>query len=294
MYERLAQQLEEWETRAALPQSWLFMWRRILGVQEEISSRLPPAALSLEPAASTPRLVSGRPLLTFRDLRLDWTLLRWAMAEAARAVTAEVGEDVAIRVQYLARRGDSLWRAARAWYHLSSSLSRIADRANLPEAGLALILSITLQPVLRVHAQLAAPLVRQELWRMGQCPVCGGAPDLAHLAEETRARWLVCSRCEAEWLFRRLGCPYCGNQRQNTLAYYISKASGHRLYVCDRCRCYLKCLNPGVLPSQSSPALERIASYGLDIQARQMGYRPLGCAPALTDRAGEVLRQAVV
>lgn len=283
MYQRLAQQLEEWEGRTGLPQAWVALWRHILSVQEEIQSRLSSPALSLEPAVASDRLVQGQPLLTFRDLRLDWTLLCWAMEKIAEVMGGEIGEKVAIRLRLLTQDGAALRRAVRAFYNLSPSLGRLAEQGGVPAPVLAFVLGVALQPVLRAHAQVAAAWVKQELWRRGNCPVCGGAPDLAYLTADTRARWLVCSRCESEWLFQRLGCPYCGNDEQNSLAYYASDSSPYRLYVCDRCRCYLKCVNLESLPQGSSLALERLISYRVDAQARQLGYRPPGLPPNFGD-----------
>ncbi len=63
---------------------------------------------------------------------------------------------------------------------------------------------VTLRPFLGAFRDVLLDHVDQESWRRRYCPVCGGMPDLAFLDSECGARWLVCSRCDAEWLFQRV------------------------------------------------------------------------------------------
>ena len=114
--------------------------------------------------------------------------------------------------------------------------------------------------------------VDQERWRRGYCPVCGGSPDFAYLDKERGSRWLVCSRCDTEWLFQRLQCPYCNTQDQNQLAYLTDNDGRYRLYVCDNCQQYLKAIDLQRAKGEVIIYLERLFTLYLDAQAREYGY----------------------
>src|SRR5579871_3327968 len=52
-----------------------------------------------------------------------------------------------------------------------------------------------------------------------QCPGCGNPPQLSLLREFNNGakRSLLCSLCSTEWEFRRVLCPYCGEQHKDKL-----------------------------------------------------------------------------
>jgi len=133
-----------------------------------------------------------------------------------------------------------------------------------------------LKPFLFAYSRLLLPEVDQELWRRRYCPVCGGKPDFAYLDKEKGARWLLCSRCDAEWLFLRLQCPYCGTQDQNALAYFTDEEESHlyRLYVCEQCHTYIKAIDLRCTESEVLLPLERVTTLDLDKQVQEKGYKP--------------------
>src|SRR4030043_218076 len=85
-----------------------------------------------------------------------------------------------------------------------------------------------------------APLVDDAGWYRGYCPVCGGEPDMAALGKGSGRRRLLCSRCDSEWTFRRLGCPFCGDEEAGKQVHYPSDDHVYRLSVCEDCRRYVK------------------------------------------------------
>lgn len=113
----------------------------------------------------------------------------------------------------------------------------------------------------------------QERWRRNYCPICGGHPDFAFLEKELGARWLLCSRCDTEWLFQRLQCPYCGNQTQKDLAYFTDDEGLYRLYVCEQCHKYIKAIDLRVAKSDILLPLERLFTLDMDRQAQEKGYQ---------------------
>ena len=125
------------------------------------------------------------------------------------------------------------------------------------------------------HARALIGLVDQDAWRRSYCPVCGGNADFAYLETERGSRYLLCSRCDSEWLFQRLRCPYCHTEDQNALSYYSNDEEVYRLYVCERCKHYLKTIDLRKAKPEVEISVERLLTYELDAQAREDGYLPI-------------------
>ena len=110
-------------------------------------------------------------------------------------------------------------------------------------------------------------------WKRSYCPTCGGVPDFATLGAEVGARYLLCSRCNSQWLYRRLGCPFCDTTDHTKVAYYTSEDSVYRLYVCQECRRYLKTLDTRETARTVLLPVERVTTVAMDVAAQQEGYR---------------------
>ena len=67
---------------------------------------------------------------------------------------------------------------------------------------------LVLFPFVQLACERIMPRITQDAWHRGHCPVCGGAPSFAVIHAEPGFRTLLCSRCNAEWRFRRMGCPF--------------------------------------------------------------------------------------
>jgi FdhE protein len=129
-----------------------------------------------------------------------------------------------------------------------------------------------MQPFLAAHAQKLINSVKHEHWSRGYCPICGGAPDMAYLEKEVGARWLLCTRCDSEWLFHRVECPYCNTQDRTMLSFLSDEKGLYRLYLCEQCKCYLKEIDLRKTDAKVLMPLERINTLDLDTQAGERGY----------------------
>jgi len=143
----------------------------------------------------------------------------------------------------------------------------------MAEELLSAIVHCAIKPFLATQARVLAPLIDQEQWRRGFCPICGGKPDFAFLNKEVGARGLVCSRCDTEWLFKRLECPYCGNNNQNDLAYFSDDKEQYRLYICYHCHTYLKAIDLRRTQTQILMPLERVLTVDMDRQGQEKGFK---------------------
>jgi FdhE protein len=166
-----------------------------------------------------------------------------------------------------ALQGHQICGLAEAWYE-GSSLDVYWDNPDI----LGLILQTAFKPFVSAISENYIKLVDQEQWRRSYCPCCGGNPDFAYLDKERGARFLMCARCDSSWLFQRMECPCCGNQDQNTLAYFSDDSGLYRLYICEKCKNYLKAIDLRKTENQILLPLERLSTLDLDAQASKSGY----------------------
>jgi len=235
---------------------------------------VPPPALSKEAAFS--QLGQGIPLLKFDDLvpPLDWPLAQDLFRGAAGILAESTGQEpsAAAALNEIASDRALLERACGQWYR-GQPLTSLAALKGISDDLLAATVQAALFPFLIAHAEMLSGLLNQGVWRRKTCPVCGGKPDLAFLDKERGGRWLLCSRCDTEWLFQRMQCPYCDSQSQKSLSYFTNDQGLYRLYTCSECRSYIKAVDLRKASAEVLLPLERFLTAGIDRQAVEAGYK---------------------
>ena len=246
---------------------YLKLLRIQLKVERKLAPRLVP---SLTKEAAAERIAAGTPLVSFDELALDELLLAEAFTDVVNVFAGypELVGEVPGKLKDMGWAGGILPGVCQAWFE-----GREMTRAALNEDRLlGPLIHATLKPFLISHAKTVRGLIDQESWRRGYCPVCGGASDFAYIDKERGARWLMCARCDTEWLFQRLDCPFCRNQDQNKLGYFDDESGLYRLYVCEKCRRYLKAIDLRPAKETVFLPLERLSTLDLDRQAKEQGY----------------------
>jgi formate dehydrogenase maturation protein FdhE len=208
----------------------------------ELFDRFP---IEPEDATIQEKLRQGTPLLDWRYIQVKNTaaerifglllnVLRQHMVENAedweKLERASRGEEFVARELLEATLGHR-WDVLQAW----------AQRFSIDIDALQ-FLSIYLARPFREHAGRHLWNERQTaFWQEGYCPVCGHSPVLGRLIGSPGPRQLWCCCCNTAWSFPRIGCPFCQNQSQDQLGYLsVPELVSYRIYVCDRCRRYLK------------------------------------------------------
>lgn len=138
----------------------------------------------------------------------------------------------------------------------------------------AFITKNALQPFLETEAAALLPKIDQTLWLRRYCPICGEKPDFAILERDVGARHIVCSRCNTQWLYKRLECPFCGTEDITKLSYYPSEDNVYRLYVCEECKHYLKAIDLRETGEEPVIPVERLVTLAMDVAAQEKGYIP--------------------
>lgn len=109
------------------------------------------------------------------------------------------------------------------------------------------------------------------------CPFCGRKPGLGVLRQmgDGGARSLSCTFCLAEWEFRRIVCPGCGEENDKKLAVFTASDFDYiRVECCDACNTYIKTIDL-TRNGRAEPLVDELASAPLDLWAREHGYAKL-------------------
>jgi len=135
-----------------------------------------------------------------------------------------------------------------------------------------LFLEESLRPSLEIVAQKYADVVARSEWSEGYCPICGKEPKIGQIRGE-EGRFLFCNQCGFEWHFLRIKCPFCGNEEQQSLAYFtVEGDEQYRVDVCNECKRYIKIVDFRESKREANLDVEDIATLHLDILANEEGY----------------------
>ena len=268
---RILNKLDAMEKEEGSLPRLLEFYRKLIQVQTKVGQKIDKPNPGLSTEAIQQRMDEGKALVTASDFSFDLHLLQDTFQEVAALFGeyTDLFDNAPEEFSKLAEvtiTSDSV----KAWYEGTPLPSTEGVRQTLLKE----LIHAAIKPFLTSYAGALIDSVTQERWRRGYCPICGGNPDFSFLSKDNGSRWLVCSRCDTEWLFQRLRCPYCNNTDQKTLSYYTGDEGPYRLYVCDNCKHYLKTIDMRATKSDTPIPLERLITLEIDIQARDYGYSP--------------------
>jgi len=173
-----------------------------------------------------------------------------------------------------------------AFVQHADHLAEMALQNGVDADLLATVTAQAVAPLLRAYAERLLPLVERmddgsaegAIWQRGYCPVCGSWPALAELRGVELSLFLRCAACGSGWRWKRLGCPYCGNDDYRSLeTLTIEGERRFRISICERCKGYFKVGNAFDPPPAELLTLDDVASLHLDVVAIERGYhRPGG------------------
>ena len=153
-----------------------------------------------------------------------------------------------------------------------NALTALANQVGLDPPVLFFLGKTALKPSLESLRRLMEKRIQQGNWGHGHCPLCGSQPDMACFTK-TGKRLLHCEFCGEEWIFARIGCPFCNNDSQESLGYFEAEVEeGLRVYFCQSCQRYLKTIDCRVFEKVASLELESLATLHLDVIANEKGF----------------------
>lgn len=248
-------------------------------ITRRLSARAPLPFLA--PSAERQALVgAGRRVLAFSDFRFDWSAVRLAVREVARALESvgALPRAEGASVERLVR-GDTpaLEGCLALWFD-----DRLDDQAEGAQAegravdapmpdGLHEVLDSAMRPFLMRAASAALTGLDLTAWNKPCCPACGAEPDFAVITRDGK-RNLCCHRCRSLWAWHAWACPRCENDDRSSISSFASRDGLYRIYACGKCMRYVKAFDGRNAPRPFLPDVDLIATLPLDAAAIQKGF----------------------
>jgi FdhE protein len=247
---------------------------QLLQLQRRVQARVPLPAMSLDHAVLEAALGAGKPILTFDQVPIDWSDLRFLVrstADAMRTHDAIEPHDYE-RVEMLSRHAERLAPAIRHWYETARPPAAGGGTVSAEIAGLEPLIVQAMRPFLSRCADAVMARTTFASWQHGNCPLCGGEPDFSMITPAAE-RLLICARCTTRWRFNQLACPFCLNEDRRRITSFATRDGLYRLNGCDVCQRYVKAYDGRNAPRPAMPVVDAIATLPLDAAAVQRGYR---------------------
>ncbi len=240
----------------------------------------------------------GQPLLHGLNIELDIDAVRELMLHLVRAIES-LGtrslprilrlpwkQSTALSDTAMRRIGDAIERDRLDFSvllpHLVANdhdpMEEAARSRGLDPGLVTLLAQNALKPALRALRIQVAPLAKDIAWNKCECYICGFTATLGELQENDQTMHLRCGQCGADWRFRRLQCPGCGNEDHKTRRYLYAEGQRDtmRAEVCDACMEYLKVIAAFTPTPPEMLPVEDLATLHLDHIAQERGYRRIG------------------
>lgn len=240
-------------------------YKQLYGIQFAFKARLKGDGHAAFPAGmdmDLGRLSSGIPQVGFDDLHMEAAPFVDLYSDIAATLIRDMeyaSPDSGVP------QPETILAHAREIFDSGAPLVGSGQPADVIRTASGLVIA----PYVQLASEAIMPRITQSAWHRGYCPVCGGAPSFAVVQREPGFRILLCSRCNGEWHFRRMGCPFCMERDHQT--YYPGEGGGYRLYVCEACHRYLKTLDAGISETGRCLPVEALATVSMDVAAQEKG-----------------------
>ena len=262
----------------------------LVDMQRRVQSRVPLPWMQVDAEWLSAQLATGRPLVRFADIPLDWTDFRLTLRQTADILRRFDALDAADHdaIVTLGHEGHAVQPLLEQWYAATSNPTG-PEAERLPAgspASLDQVFALALRPflarcseALSTRADLSslassaptASSAASTAARHGHCPFCGWEPDFAVITSSAERR-LICGRCGGQWPFPPLTCPFCANDDRSRITSFATRDGRYRVYACDVCRRYLKAYDSRHAPRPVMVSVDAIATLPLDAAAMRRGY----------------------
>lgn len=232
-------------------------------ILRRVGARAPLPALA-SVTARQDRVAKGDRVLSFPDFRFEWSDVRLAMREVARAMEAAgaLSSDDAARVASLVR-GETA--------EVEKALAKWFDAAGPLDDAMREVIDAAMVPFLSRAASAALTGLDLAAWSASSCPACGAESDFAVIARDGK-RHLSCHRCRTQWPWHAWACPRCDNDQQATISSFASRDGFYRIYACGKCGRYLKAFDCRTATRPFMAEVDLIATLPLDAAAIGKGF----------------------
>jgi len=279
MLHRTLQTIEDYKSANPHYTELLDILGEIMILREEYRRNMKESIFTVDEKLIEQKMKGGLPLIDFAGGKYDLTrpekYFHSLIAVAEKKMPAE-----AINIIKTIKDNKFDWeKMIRASFD-GKGVEPVLDKTKAESASedeldlIDLFVEESLRPELECVAEKYGKIVAKSGWTEGYCPICGKEPKIGEIREsEDGRRYLFCHQCGHKWHFRRIKCPFCGNEEQHSLAYFIVEGEDrHRVEVCKKCRRYIKMVDLPKSGEEINLDVEDIATLHLDMLAYDEGY----------------------
>ncbi len=245
----------------------------ILILREEARRRMKDDIFNVDEALVRAKLDGGLPLIDFTKNNFDLSEPRKyfiSLLKVAEKRTPEETKEIIERLEDGTINYSSM--ICDSFSTPSADETEDDNEENVFDL-LGFLIEESLRPALEVISEKYAAIINASDWSEGYCPICSREPKIGELKDEEGRRYLFCSQCGLEWRYKRVKCPFCGNEDQQALAYFtIEDEEKYRVDVCNECKRYIKTVDLRNTKEEVNLDIEDIATLHLDILANDEGY----------------------
>ena len=221
--------------------------------------------LTIRADLSAAKIKEGFPIIDKRSLDVNSTLMKSYFLNLLTIVAKRTPKEAAAIKAQVNQEG--------VFESLIESVLQDKEHHGKHEQILNFLLQETINPLLAVHANNLIDSVKLTDWAYGYCPICGDKPIMAVIKGDEGKKILICSACNTQWPFLRMGCCHCETQEQKKVSYFIvGEDHRYRVEVCDMCKTYLKVIDQRHVDNEISFDTENLKTMHLDIIAQKKGY----------------------
>jgi len=198
----------------------LDFYEATLKAQRQVKLSFQPGVCELDIELCRKRNSKGLPFLKSEDIQIDQDLFNKLLENIGKIIQSKRKDAIPVTLKHFS---SDKQRAVllHGLMENGSVLQTLAGEMKADFSVFYFLIAQVFSPFLQSYAQKLRELVDLSGWLKGVCPICGKEPMIARLEKETGRRWLFCSLCHTEWLFKRLICPFCENEDQESLRYFF-------------------------------------------------------------------------
>jgi FdhE protein len=247
----------------------------ILILREEYRRRMTTEIFPIDKKLIAAKMAGGLPLVDFSSIKCDLAEPReyfLALLEIAEKRTPGETKEMARKIKDGEISFNDLIVESFNPLLIEEEAAEEEDKDNSFDL-IELFIEESIRPALEKVVQIYGDAVRRLQWSEGYCPICAREPKIGEIKDEEGTRYLFCNQCGFEWGYRRIKCPFCGNEEQQTLAYFtIEEDDRYRVDVCNECKRYIKIVDFRATKEKADLDVEDIATLHLDMLANDEGY----------------------
>lgn len=260
------------------------LYEKIYAIEAEYLPKIDPKIEADDTEEINRKIVEGKNLLDTQKIYIDPAMFREILAKMADVLSQanpDLKEPLKKLVEYPDLKEDTpgqtpVFIDALLKFN-TQYFTKIAGLIELNNDLMFFLIYHAVGPFIEKASYEYRDMFNYQHWQKTICPVCGRKPSMSILRQENGLQVLQCQVCRTQWSFPRVKCIVCENTDNETYKYFYDEADeAHRVYVCDKCKKYLKTTDCRKLERDVDIEVEDLATLVLDYVAKERGYEPGG------------------